>query len=311
MIRWAVIEDKSRWIPLAEEMAPIFEAPDMAVDPGFHKAIEGKLSNHEALIAVDRRTGECLGIIGFSRAHNSISWLGVFEKHRGKGAGRKLLQCALNQLDWIREITVDTFREESQAGLPARHLYRSFGFEDIDNTLVDRFNNPRCKMALPPSNKKKAGSFHHRYTEYASMVAPEGCPVCRSIKHPAPPVLLKELEYSWTECYQEAQGRLFGKCHVLSKKHSEHFYDLPKEDMANFMSEVQKVAKALHQVTGAVKINYELHGNSMPHLHVHLFPRYMDDDFPGAPIQYNLVEPCPYEDDEEFQWFVEKMRELL
>jgi diadenosine tetraphosphate (Ap4A) HIT family hydrolase len=81
--------------------------------------------------------------------------------------------------------------------------------------------------------------------------------------------------------------------------------------MADFMNDVQKVAKALHQVTGAVKINYEIHGNSMPHLHVHLFPRYMEDDFPGAPIQYNLVEPCPYGDDEEFQWFADKIRELL
>ena len=59
---------------------------------------------------------------------------------------------------------------------------------------------------------------------------------------------------------------------------------MSKEDMANFMEDVQRVARALHKVTGAVKINYEIHGNSMPHLHVHLFPRYIDDDFPSAPI---------------------------
>ncbi len=311
LIRMATIEDKSKWLLLAEEMEPIFEAPGMAKDPDFHKYVAAKLSKYEALIAIDRRTDACLGIIGFSRSHNRIGWLGVFEKSRRRGVGQKLLQCALNQLDWTKEIAVVTFQEGSEAGLPARLLYEKFGFEDVDNTLMDGFNNPRCKMVLGPSNKKKAGSFHHRYAEYAGMAKSEDCPVCQNIKHPNPPVLLKALEYSWAECYQKAQGRLFGKCHVLSKKHSEHFYDLSKEDMASFMSDVQKVAKALHQVTGAVKINYEIHGNSMPHLHAHLFPRYIDDDFAGAPIQYGLVEPCPYEDEEEFRWFVDKMRELL
>jgi diadenosine tetraphosphate (Ap4A) HIT family hydrolase len=124
-------------------------------------------------------------------------------------------------------------------------------------------------------------------------------------------MLIKELEHSWVECYEEAQGRLFGKCHVLSKKHSEHFYDMSIEDMSNFMSDVQRAAKALHTVTGAVKINYEIHGNSMPHLHVHLFPRYLDDSFPSGPIDYRITEPSPYEDSEEFNWFVSKMRELL
>ena len=80
------------------------------------------------------------------------------------------------------------------------------------------------------------------------------------------------MKHAWLECHKEAQGCLFGKCHVLSKAHSEHFFDLPEDDMRGFISDVQKAAKALHRVTGAVKINYEIHGNSMPHLHVHLFP---------------------------------------
>ena len=86
---------------------------------------------------------------------------------------------------------------------------------------------------------------------------------------------------------------------------------MSKEDMANFMEDVQRVARALHKVTGAVKINYEIHGNSIPHLHVHLFPRYIDDDFPSAPIDYRILEPSPYESNEEFDWFVDSMRKLL
>ncbi len=77
------------------------------------------------------------------------------------------------------------------------------------------------------------------------------------------------------------------------------------------MTDVQKASKALKKVTGAVKINYEIHGNSMPHLHVHLFPRYIDDDYHGAPIEYKLVEPCVYRSEQEFLNFIESMKKEL
>ena len=46
-------------------------------------------------------------------------------------------------------------------------------------------------------------------------------------------------------------------------------------------------------------------------VHIHLFPRYLDDDFPSAPIDYLVSEPAPYESYEEFLWFVEQMRKEL
>lgn len=38
-----------------------------------------------------------------------------------------------------------------------------------------------------------------------------------------------------------------------------------------------------------VKMNYEIHGNSIPHLHMHFFPRYRGDQFEGQPINPRLV----------------------
>jgi diadenosine tetraphosphate (Ap4A) HIT family hydrolase len=31
-------------------------------------------------------------------------------------------------------------------------------------------------------------------------------------------------------------------------------------------------------------MNYEIHGNTIPHLHLHLFPRFAGDPFQGRPI---------------------------
>ena len=97
----------------------------------------------------------------------------------------------------------------------------------------------------------------------------------------------------------------------MSREHFFHFEDMPEPEMTDFMLEVQRVGKALRKVTGAEKINYEMHANSGAHLHIHLFPRYLDDDFPSAPIDYRISEPAPYESYEEYLWFIEQMRKEL
>ena len=157
----------------------------------------------------------------------------------------------------------------------------------------------------------KGQSFHYRFPEYEKSSREEFCPCCTGA--PQPPGLkdIAELEYAWVTAERTAQGRLFGKCHVLSKKHYVNFYDMASEDLAGFMEDVKKAAKTLIKVTGAVKINYEIHGNSGPHLHCHLFPRYLDDDFPGQGIDVNSVEPSPYESEQEFEWFFSEMQKNL
>ena len=50
------------------------------------------------------------------------------------------------------------------------------------------------------------------------------------------------------------------------------------------MADLQRASRALIKSTGCVKLNYEIHGNTIPHLHVHLFPRFPGDSFEGRPI---------------------------
>ena len=59
---------------------------------------------------------------------------------------------------------------------------------------------------------------------------------------------------------------------------------MAEPDLLGFMRAVRAAARALKAVTGAVKINDEIHGNTVPHLYMHLFPRTADDPFPGQPI---------------------------
>lgn len=70
LIRPVTLDDIPSWVKLAEDVAPIFRAPQMAEDPEFHEYMHGKISKHEAFIAIDYMTNSCLGIIGFSKTHN-------------------------------------------------------------------------------------------------------------------------------------------------------------------------------------------------------------------------------------------------
>ncbi len=44
------------------------------------------------------------------------------------------------------------------------------------------------------------------------------------------------------------------------------------------------VAAALSELVQPSKMNYEIHGNTVPHLHLHLYPRFDHDPFQGQPI---------------------------
>lgn len=75
-----------------------------------------------------------------------------------------------------------------------------------------------------------------------------------------------------------------GYSFVTLKWHSEELYRLSDKDRKNFLEDMSKVARALSETFTPDKMNYELLGNGMPHLHWHLIPRFKTDPFWGRPI---------------------------
>jgi GNAT superfamily N-acetyltransferase len=135
-------------IKLAREVEPLFESP-MTEDDGFHTFIRRKVAQHEAFIVRDGGSNEVKGLIAISHHNSAISWLAVFEKHRGKGVGSSLLAKAITELGRGNEISVVTFRADNEAGIPARKLYQKFGFIDYD---VNYYHDGliRCLMKRSP-----------------------------------------------------------------------------------------------------------------------------------------------------------------
>ena len=85
------------------------------------------------------------------------------------------------------------------------------------------------------------------------------------------------------------EGILRGNCCLFLRRHAVELHDLAADEAAAFMRDVQRLSRAIQSNTGAVKMNYEVHGNTIPHLHMHFFPRYVGDPFEGAPINPRRV----------------------
>ncbi|MDQ3956944.1 MAG: HIT family protein [Actinomycetota bacterium] len=61
--------------------------------------------------------------------------------------------------------------------------------------------------------------------------------------------------------------------------------ELADEQAAAFWREVLLVGRAIERAFEPVKLNYNLLGNSLPHMHFHVVPRYADDPRRGGPFR--------------------------
>jgi diadenosine tetraphosphate (Ap4A) HIT family hydrolase len=70
---------------------------------------------------------------------------------------------------------------------------------------------------------------------------------------------------------------------VVSKTHAAELYELPDHESAQYFDDMRRVARAIGAAFHPRKMNYEVLGNTVAHLHWHLFPRYDSDPNPKRP----------------------------
>jgi diadenosine tetraphosphate (Ap4A) HIT family hydrolase len=73
--------------------------------------------------------------------------------------------------------------------------------------------------------------------------------------------------------------------------------ELTDTEAATYGREVLRVGRALERALQPVKLNYDLLGNSVPHLHTHIVPRYAEDPRPGWPFPFPAPDPPPMPED--------------
>ena len=107
------------------------------------------------------------------------------------------------------------------------------------------------------------------------------CLMCRKWQDDAD-LQVAELDY----CYVVLNRDQFftGYCFVFAKAHVTELFHLDVATRQGVIEEVNRVAAVLSRVFKPTKINYELLGNMVPHMHWHLVPRFSDDPLWPKPI---------------------------
>ena len=117
------------------------------------------------------------------------------------------------------------------------------------------------------------------------LSSPEGCRVCD--RDPGSRGALVETAGCWISVWPEAP--LPGYVCVFSKVHVVEPYELDEDQQVQFWLDCMAVARGVAGLLAPSKMNYEIHGNTDPHLHMHLFPREADDVYVGYPNHCRAV----------------------
>jgi diadenosine tetraphosphate (Ap4A) HIT family hydrolase len=112
-------------------------------------------------------------------------------------------------------------------------------------------------------------------------VSGEICPACAGRW---PPPEQRIVDCGTTIAYLHDDQFFAGWTILVLKRHATELWQLEPGERAALIEEVSRMARALHTAFSAVKLNYELLGNQIGHIHWHLIPRRADDPAPRAPV---------------------------
>lgn len=109
-----------------------------------------------------------------------------------------------------------------------------------------------------------------------ALMRGEGCPVCDLIHTGKPEnehgIAVADLHFS--RLFLAKNQYVPGYCMMMCRKHVIEPYELTADERMLFFDDLAAVDKALQAAFNADKMNYNILGNVVPHLHVHIIPRY-------------------------------------
>lgn len=119
---------------------------------------------------------------------------------------------------------------------------------------------------------------------WAQLVTGDDCPLCRelAVPEPAEPRLIGVLPSGRVLLQNDAAFR--GYCILPFVRHATELPELSSAEQSSLINDVGRIARAILAVCPPAKLNYAILGNEVPHLHVHIIPRYPDDGWWGRAV---------------------------
>ena len=121
-----------------------------------------------------------------------------------------------------------------------------------------------------------------------------GCPMCAEGRPEVSADGVRFYAGRVADAYLRRSGIQRGLTVVIWRgRHVAEPTELSDAEADQYLHELLTVGRALGKVMQPVKVNYNILGNSVPHLHTHIVPRYAADPRPGWPFPFPAEEPPP------------------
>jgi len=149
-------------------------------------------------------------------------------------------------------------------------------------------------------------------SDWNERMAGQDCPMCEAIGKGDNDFWVHVMTGDTAEVFLERRSRLPGYCIVTWRhEHVAEPTELNPDHASQYWHEVLAVGRAVQAQFQPIKLNYMTLGNTVPHLHTHVVPRYRDDPAPGGPIAWpDIFSPEPLADSD-LQDQAARLRELL
>jgi diadenosine tetraphosphate (Ap4A) HIT family hydrolase len=148
------------------------------------------------------------------------------------------------------------------------------------------------------------------HEKWEAFVRGDSCPLCQEVETEENTfsLLVARLETSNLRLIRNQYVR--GYCSLIFREHACELHELFPEKQAALMRDLARAGAAIAHLFKPDKMNYQLLGNLVPHIHWHILPRYWGDPAPGRPIDAStsgkrLLKP------EEYQQIIAELRLVL
>ncbi|WJH36691.1 HIT family protein [Paenibacillus aurantius] len=122
-------------------------------------------------------------------------------------------------------------------------------------------------------------------------------------------LMIEIMELSVSTLYLFKEQTYFGRCLIALNEHQREIFHLSEATRSLLMADMAKVAGAIEKAFLPDKINYGSYGDTMPHVHFHIVPKYKDMEMWGQPFEINPNRV--YFTDEQYQGMIEKLIKYL
>lgn len=112
----------------------------------------------------------------------------------------------------------------------------------------------------------------------------KGCPMCAEGRPDDNGFGPRIFAGEYTDAYLQRRdvGQPGYTVAIWRGRHVADLTELDDREAGTYVREVLRVTRAIESHYHPLKMNFDILGNTVPHLHTHILPRYLDD---GAPME--------------------------